>query len=323
MSPCSQCLAAVGERPVTRRGAPEVWAICRHEPKYPRQLLDLDEVDELEDAPPVLFGCGQADALASAEPRATATIVGSRRATPYGVTVAADLGRDLASAGLIVVSGLAYGVDAAAHRGALEAGGTTIAVLAGGPDVVYPRRAAATYRRILEQGAAISERPPGTVPERWSFPTRNRIMAALAEVTVVVEAAQPSGSTVTAGHATKLGRTVGAVPGPITSRVSAGTNRLLGDGAHLVAGAEDVLDLLYGVGAWGSRRVGPPLDAELEPVLAAVEAGAGSPDAVAAAIGLGGREVAIALTRLELLGYLRSGPTGLYSRAALELPSGG
>ena len=320
MSACEACLAAVrAGRAASARG--DVWTVCRHEPAYPAQLADLDQVADLDDAPPVLFGCGRLAALARAERRGTVTIVGSRRATPYGIAVAARLGRDLAAAGVVVVSGLAHGIDAAAHRGALAAGGTTIAVLAGGPDVVYPPRAATAYRRIAASGAVISERAPGVVPGRWSFPIRNRIMAALAEITIVVEAAQPSGSTVSADHAIKLGRTIGAVPGPVTSRVSEGTNALLADGAVLITSAEDVLDRLYGVGAASRRRAGPALDPELEPVLAAVEGGAGTPDAVAAATAIGGREVAVALTRLELLGYLESGASGLYSRTALKRPA--
>jgi DNA processing protein len=322
VSACADCLAAATRRsPPVRRPRGDVWTVCSHDRTYPRQLGDLDHVADLQDAPPVLFGCGLLDALASAERRATVTIVGSRRATPYGLAVARQLARDLAAAGLVVVSGLAYGIDAAVHSGALESGGTTIAVLAGGPDVVYPARAVALYRRILERGAAISERPPGTVPERWSFPTRNRIMAAVAEITVVVEAAQPSGSTITANHAAKLGRTIGAVPGPINSRVSAGTIELLSDGAALIARAEDVLDRLYGVGVVAAARVGPTLDPELEPVLAAVETGAGGPDAIAARTRLTGREVAVALTRLELLGYLRSDLAGSFSRTALQPPA--
>jgi DNA processing protein len=149
---------------------------------------------------------------------------------------------------------------------------------------------------------------------------RNRIMAALAEVTVVVEAAIRSGSTSTANRANLLGRAVGAVPGPVTSRLSAGTIDLIRDGAHVVTCAEDVLDLLHGVGAARRPRAGPPLDPELGPVLAAVEAGATSPDAVAAATGLGGREVSLALTRLELVGYVASGPAGAYLRTALAAP---
>ncbi len=300
----------------------ELWSVTRDDADYPAQLLDLDHgLPRLDPSPAVLHGAGSQQALAEADADVTVTIVGARRATPYGLGIARELARDLAAADVVVVSGLAYGIDTAAHKGALEGGGTTIAVLAGGPDVIYPAAAAPVYRRILERGAAISERPPGTAPEKWSFPTRNRIMAAIAKVTVVVEAAQPSGSTITANAANELDRTVGAVPGPVHSRVSAGTNALLADGAHLVAGASDVLDLLFGVGAGGARRAGPAIDPELAPVLEAIEAGAQAPDVIAARTGLPGREVAIALTRLELVGYVASGVSGLYSRTALRAPS--
>src|SRR5436190_8938021 len=157
------------------RAADEIWRLDRGDPDYPPQLCDLDHVDGVDDAPAALFGCGSTAALAAAAIDSAVTVVGSRRATPYGLSIAARLGHDLATAGLVVVSGLAYGIDAAAHRGALEAGGTTIAVLAGGADVVYPARARSLYRRILDRGAAISERRPGTLPERWAFPARNRI----------------------------------------------------------------------------------------------------------------------------------------------------
>ena len=298
------------------------WSVGRDGADYPSQLLDLDEnLPGLDPSPRMLHGVGERGALLEADVDATVTIVGARRATPYGLGIARELGRDLAAADVVVVSGLAYGIDTAAHRGAIEAGGTTIAVLAGGPDVIYPASAAPVYRRILERGAAISERTPGTKPERWSFPTRNRIMAALAKVTVVVEAAQPSGSTITANAALQMGRDVGAVPGPIHSRVSAGTNALLGDGARVVSGASDVLDLLFGVGSGAGRPAGPAIDPELVPVLAAVEAGVQAPDAIAARTGLPAHQVAVALTRLELVGYIASSLSGLYSRTALQPPS--
>jgi DNA processing protein len=301
--------------------SPLVWRVSRDEKAYPRQLIDLDDAADVDDAPRALYGCGRVEALEALVMGETVTIVGSRRATAYGRAIATGLARDLAAAGVTVVSGLAYGIDSAAHRGALDAGGTTIAVLAGGPDVAQPPSSLGLYRRIAGSGAVISEQPPGATVRAWSFPVRNRIMAALAKVTVVVEATQRSGSTVTARQAVEIGRTLGAVPGPVTSRASSGTNELIRDGALCVTGTEDVLDLLYGVGAKSVSRTGPPLEPELERALSAVEAGAGSPDAVAAASGLGGREVAIALTRLELVGYVASGPTGLYVRTALEAPS--
>ena len=176
-------------------------------------------------------------------------MIGSRRPSEYGRTVAYALGRGLGAAGVPVVSGLALGIDAVAHRGCLDGGGRTVAVLACGVDVPYPRTNRALYERIRERGAVVSEMPPGTRPRRWLFPARNRIMAALGRLTVVVEAAERSGTLITADCAAEIGRDVAAVPGRVTSDAAAGTNGLLRNGAALVTGAQDVLDLLYGVGA--------------------------------------------------------------------------
>jgi len=295
---------------------PSIWRIRRDEPDYPSSLLDL------EDPPHELLGCGGEGVVRGLELDHLVTIVGSRRASAYGLWVAEDLGRTLAAAGLTVVSGLARGIDAAAHRGALAGGGTTVAVLAGGPDVVYPAQERALYHDILRTGAVVSEAPPGRKPESWSFPVRNRIMAALGAMTVVVEGAQPSGSLITADAALKLGRAVGAVPGPITSRVSEGTNDLIATGAVPVRGAQDVLDHLLGVGAGSARRAGPPLEPELARVVELVERDAGTCDAVATASGVSPGDAAVALARLELLGYVRTDAAGRYERTTLIAPQG-
>jgi DNA processing protein len=232
----------------------ESWAICRHDDRYPPGLRDAD------DGPRALLGCGDFGLLESIEPQAAVTVVGSRRATSYGREVARDLARELSAAGLVVVSGLAFGIDACAHRGALDAGGGTIAVLGCGPDTPYPAAHRGLWRAIVESGAVISELPPGSTPWRWSFPARNRVMAALAGMTVVVEAATRSGSLITADLAAELGRDLGAVPGPVTSRPSAGPNDLLAGGACVVRGAQDVLDAMLGAGARSlerSRRAPP------------------------------------------------------------------
>ena len=154
---------------------------------------------------------------------------------------------------------MAFGIDACAHRGALDTG-RTVAVLGCGADVAYPASHRSLWRRIQERGLVLSELPPGTGAWRWSFPARNRIMAALAGMTVVVEAAQRSGSLITADLAADLGRDLGAVPGPVTSRTSAGPNDLLAGGACLVRDAQDVLDAMLGPGAGrGRARSGPAL----------------------------------------------------------------
>lgn len=292
------------------------WACCRHGDLYPESLRDA------ADAPWALIGRGDPGLLDGLEPFGTVTVVGARRATSYGREMARELGRELAAAGMVVVSGLAFGIDACAHRGALDAGGRTIAVLGCGPDIAYPAAHRSLWRRISEDGLVISELPPGAPPWRWTFPARNRIMAALAGMTVVVEAAARSGSLITADLAADLGRDLGAVPGPVTSRASAGPNNLLAGGACVVRDAQDVLDAMLGPGAKRIERVGAALDPRLTAVLAAVETGEDSCDGVAAAIGLSGPDTAAALARLELLGYVACSTMGAYSRTLLPPPAG-
>ena len=198
----------------------------------------------------VAGGVARLEALAGGDleqgPRAAA-IVGTRRASADGVEVARALGRGLAAAGVTVVSGMALGVDSAAHAGALESSGRTVAVLAGGADVPYPPSKARLHQRIGERGCVVGELPPGFAALRWCFPARNRIIAALAHMTIVVEAARRSGSLITAEIAADIGRDVGAVPGPVTAWRAAGTNALLRDGATVIRDAADALDVAVGV----------------------------------------------------------------------------
>jgi DNA processing protein len=291
------------------------WACCRHGDLYPDSLRDA------ADAPWALVGRGDPAFLDGLEPFQAVTIVGARRATSYGREVARELGRELAAAGMVVVSGLAFGIDGCAHRGAIDAG-RTIAVLGCGPDVAYPASHRSLWRRIGETGLVISELPPGATPWRWTFPARNRIMAALSGMTVVVEAATRSGSLITTDLAADLGRDLGAVPGPVTSRASAGPNGLLASGAQVIRDAQDVLDAMLGPGRKPLPRSGPSLDPQLQTALAAVEAGESSCDGVATATGLSGAAAAAALSRLELLGYLACSNLGTYSRTLLPSPSG-
>lgn len=292
----------------------DCWACCRHGDLYPESLRDA------ADAPWALIGRGDPALLDGLEVYETVTVVGARRATSYGREVARELGRELASAGMVVVSGLAFGIDACAHRGALDAG-RTIAVLGCGPDVAYPASNRSLWRRICEMGLVLSELPPGATPWRWTFPARNRIMAALAGMTVVVEAASRSGSLITTDLAADLGRDLGAVPGPVTSRASAGPNALLAGGACLIRDAQDVLDAMLGPGRRTIEPAGPDLAPDLAAVLAAVEAGHSSCDAVATATGLTGPATAAALARLELLGYLSCSGVGTYSQTLMHLSS--
>jgi len=315
----AQVLARVEATPESRLraelAAAECWACCRHEPLYPAGLRDS------ADAPWALIGRGDPALLDGLEPAGAVTVVGARRASSYGREVARQLGCELAATGLVVVSGLAFGIDACAHRGALE-GGLTFAVLGCGADVAYPAAHRSLWRRIGESGLVLSELPPGTGAWRWSFPARNRIMAALGAMTVVVEAAERSGSLITAELATDLGRDLGAVPGPVGSRLSAGPNNLLAGGACLVRDAQDVLDAMLGPSAGRIERTGPPLDSRPLAVLEAVELGAETSDAVAADLSISGAETAAALADLEAAGYVSCSLLGTYARTTLRPPQG-
>ncbi len=285
---------------------PGLAALCRHDGAYPSGLADLA-------GPPAVLFTTSAGRLSELCAQPAVAIVGARRASGYGLEVARSLGRGLAACGVTVVSGMALGVDAAAHAGALAGGGKTIAVLAGGADVAYPASKRALHREIAARGAVVSEMPPGFAPRRWGFPARNRIIAALAGVTVVVEAAERSGALITARAARELGREVGAVPGQITSPSAAGANALLRDGAHVVDGVQGVLDLLFGVGARraGPVREGKDLTPALRVVLDRVRRGE---DTVGALVGSQGDASAVmaALGELELAGYLRRVAGGAY-----------
>ena len=326
------------DAPAARRAirASGLRACCAHggEVAYPARLR------RLPDAPAVLHVAGDPDAVEALDGAADAgfagageaerppavAIVGARRASPYGLSSARSLGRGLAASGLPVLSGMALGADSAAHEGALEGGGTTVAVLGAGAERPYPAGKRRLYHRILERGAVISEMPPGTAVRRWGFPARNRLIAALAAVTVVVEAAERSGSLITADFADDLGGVVAAVPGPVTSRLSAGTNALLRDGAALVRDARDVLELACGPGALPSRD--GATGAAVSPLPAALRAlheelGCGR-DTVAALV-RGGRplpDVLAGLAELELLGAVARAAGGRYVPVRCDRPAG-
>jgi DNA processing protein len=286
-------------------------ALTRADARFPSRLA------EIPDAPATLHVRGtlvDADALAVA-------VVGSRRATPYGLEVAETLAADLAARGVTIVSGLARGIDSAAHRGALRVGGRTLAVLGSGVDVIYPPENRRLAGEIAERGALLSQFAPGTPPLPQNFPTRNQVIAALSLAVVVVEAAEKSGSLITARLAAELGREVLAVPGRITAPESRGANRLIQDGAHVAMGWEDVVAVLperwkacvvsdralgghaakgdldaskrSGGGAIGSRLIALLSD---EPI---------DIDHVIERSGLGAGRVAAALLELELEGRVR------------------
>ncbi|HJQ54622.1 MAG TPA: DNA-processing protein DprA [Gemmatimonadaceae bacterium] len=274
----------------------ECWD--QQSPTYPPELLDLAQ-------PPVeLFVLGRASALA--KPRVA--IVGTRNSTAYGERVTRTLTRALTRAGASIVSGMARGIDAAAHRTALECGGNTVAVLGTGIDVPYPVGHRVLHQTIADHGLVVSENPPGARAHQGAFPRRNRIIAALAPVTIVVEAGFRSGALNTAGQALELNRTVAAVPGPIDSDQSRGSNQLLRDGAVLIAAPDDALTLL---GLTAPPDPAPPLlpDSE-QKVWDATSSSYVLTDSLPAITGLTMAECLAAITSLEILGLVECSLAG-------------
>lgn len=257
---------------------------------------------ELHDPPGQLYLRGGGSPGILALP--AVAIVGARSCSAYGAQVAREVARQLAGAGVVVVSGLARGIDGEAHRGALEGGGPTVAVLGCGIDRDYPRSNADLARSIAAEGLIVSEYPPGVEPAPWRFPARNRIVAGLSLATVVVEARERSGALITADFALDLGRDVFAVPGEITSALSAGTNDLLRQGAIPLLTADDVLRAL---GLEGTPpAAAPAMSAAAAAVLAAARDGPRGADELAHSAGLPSSEAAAALVELELAGLLAS-----------------
>jgi DNA processing protein len=247
-------LEASGERDLEAAALLGVRLVCPGDDEWPTGLEDLVS----RDADCLGLWVRGPLSLRDACERAVA-IVGTRAATDYGLRIAADLGAGLGERGWTVVSGLAFGIDAAAHRGALAAGGATVAVLACGVDVAYPRAHRSLYDQIITSGLAVSEHPPGSSPQRARFLVRNRLIAALSAGTVVVEAAPRSGARSTARHAGELFRHVMAVPGPVTSSLSAGCHQLLRDrpDAVLVTKTDEIIEQVGALGEFAERVTGP------------------------------------------------------------------
>jgi DNA processing protein len=277
--------------------------VGRAEPSFPPLLRAIHD-------PPGLYvrGAGGLELLT----RPAVAIVGARACSGYGRAVARSLARDAAGAGLLVVSGLARGIDGEAHRGALDAGGATVAVLGCGVDRDYPASHAELARRVAAEGLIVSEYAPGVEPAPWRFPARNRIVAGLCAATVVVEARERSGALITADFALEEGREVLAVPGEITSRLSAGSNALLRLGAAPLLSVDDVL------GVFGLERAAAPpvaLEGPGASVLAALAEQPGGPDELARRTGLPPAALGAILTELELAGLVAA-DAGVYRPAS-------
>jgi DNA processing protein len=271
---------------------------------------------EAPGAPATLWVVGR-----TLEPAPYVGVVGTRRASRYGLEVATWMGRGLAAAGVVVVSGMAAGIDAAAHRGALVTG-STVAVLGSGVDVCYPRSNAALYGEIAERGSLVSEYPPGTSPAPWRFPARNRIIAGMALGVVIVEARRDGGAMITARLALEYGREVFAVAGPVHASGSEGPHALVRDGARLVTSAMDVLEDLglaspRSAASWTQDPM-PALLASLSPderrVLGVLSAEPQLLDRIARLAGMPASAATAVLSRLELAGLASRHPGARFAR---------
>jgi DNA processing protein len=294
--------------PTQAREGEKVTTLCRHHPAYPRSLRE----EPL--APHTLSVLGGVEHLTGMLDEKVVAIVGSRRASDYGMETARDLARGLAASGVTVASSLTDGIPSAVHAGALEARGATFTVMARSVECCSPAWCGALYRRIIASGCAISETPPGLRAPRCGESTCARTLVMLAQLVIVVEAADRPWELAGAHTAQKLGRAVAAVPGRVSSPASKGTNSLLMNGARLVRNPQDALDVLYGVGA---RIANDPVagSATIEPQLARVlERVSSGEDTLEKLVARGSNsgDVAIALVELELRGLLVRGDGGRY-----------
>jgi len=267
-------------------------------PDYPEALASIP------DAPAILFHRGSVSL--NSFPHSVA-VIGSRRCSLYGRRTARALARELALCGVAVVSGMARGIDAEAHQGALDGGGVTVAVLGSGIDVIYPPEHERLSNSIIEKGLLVSEYPPGADPARHTFPERNRIISGLAGAVVVVEAGEKSGTMITVGTALDQGREVLAVPGEITRSSAVGSNRLIRDGAGIV---RETADILRAMGIGERTPVEPMVN---DPLLALIRTREATPEELSRVTGLAESEIRARLFDLELSGLAVRRPGGLYS----------
>ncbi len=309
---CARRASQLAGRERARAREANAFIVTRHSSRYPRELLDL------ELPPPALYVRGQLTA------RPGVSIVGSRKADPYGIEAAEKFSGGLAANGLTVVSGLALGVDSAAHEGALAVGGRTVAVLGCGIDVDYPRSNRRLRSRIVENGAIATEFPVGTPPEPHHFPIRNRIIAALGCGTLVVRGTPRSGSLITAGCALALGRLVWAIPGNIFDPRSMGPNSLIRDGAHPVQDVDELLvtlptavqsELESDSTRDGASTEAEPARGDLARVFHAIPTGRTADAAdLLERTGLGLDAVLSLLVELEIMGFLTRYPGPVWGR---------
>jgi DNA processing protein len=302
----SEAVTSAVSRALEWASKPSHSIITLADASYPRALL------EITDPPALLYAIGRSDLLQ----RPSLAVVGSRNATAQGESNAEAFAKALSDAGLTIVSGLAMGIDAAAHRGGLAGPGSTIAVVGTGVDITYPRRNAELAAQVAERGLLLSEFPLGTAPAAYNFPKRNRLISGLARGCLVVEAAAASGSLITARTAAEQGREVFAIPGSIHSPLSRGCHGLIKTGAKLVESAQDVLDELSGFRgtAYASTTAKSGEAIVATGLLACMGHDPVDVDALSARAGLSVEQVSSELLRLELDGRVAALPGGLYQR---------
>jgi DNA processing protein len=299
------------DRELTKLSATDIHVITYTAPDYPQPLKNI------YDPPPHIYVRGR---LQPSDSNAVA-VVGSRNASDYGLRAATDISRELAEAGLTIVSGMAAGIDAAAHRGALEAGGRTIAVLGCGADVCYPAGNRRLYDAIAQKGAIVSEYAPGTGPDTYHFPARNRIISGMARAIVVVEAGPKSGSLITARLALEQGRDVFAVPGSIYSFKTRGAHQLIRSGAALIESGHDIIETLGMTADSAAALQQPkPAPADLAPearrIYDLLAAGPLHIDRLISETALTSSAVSTTLLELELSGFIRQLPGKHFEHSA-------
>jgi DNA processing protein len=278
--------------------SPRIKVVAGTSPEFPDCLRELDQ------PPDPLYAIGDLTLFA----RPMVSIVGTREPTAYGLRTARSISTALAQSGVVIVSGMARGIDAAAHRAAMDVGGSTIAVLGTGIDVPYPVGHTELHRIIGEQGLIVSENPSGSPAHKGAFPKRNRIIAALGKFTIVVEGGHKSGALNTASHVIALGKPLAAVPGPIDSPQSAGPNHLLRDGASVISHLQDALAL---AGVSAPRQTHPLQLSDMEGrVWSAIGGETIGADLLAERTGLSIRDCMTSITALELGGMVESLVTG-------------
>jgi DNA processing protein len=287
-------------------GAPvDGSTISRGDPRYPAMLAQTPR------APSMLYVAGSVERMERLMSEPVVAIVGTRRASDYGMETARGLARGLAASGVTVLSALAEGVAASAHLGALEVDGPTVTVMPGGADVCYPATRRSLYERLRSHGCVLSEHPWGSGKQRWSQLARMRLVVGLAQMVIVVEAEEQPTALAPARLAERLDRTVCAVPGRVSSPVSQGPHALLRSSAVLIRNAQDALDALYGIGSYEVPEGGVPLAPVLQEVLEHVGSGRDTLTKLTAA-GCDAHEATEALAELELTGVVVRGDGGRY-----------